>query len=228
MLIPLALRAKALAGLEGKSVAIVRNSLVQIVAPFLLITYGADRITSSLTGILVASAPIFTALLSIYGPARGPQSTRWSMGGIVAGIVGVALLFGVDLTGDSTRADRRPDGAAAPVSATRSARSGSGATSRASQPLGVATATMTTSAVLLRRRSRWRRPTVLPGAKAIGSVARARRARHRHRLLHLLQLIADVGPSKASIVAYLAPVFALFYGALFLNESVTDRAPSAA
>ncbi len=34
-------------------------------------------------------------------------------------------------------------------------------------------------------------------------------------------LIAEVGAARASVVAYLAPGFALFYGAVFLSEPVT-------
>ncbi len=34
-------------------------------------------------------------------------------------------------------------------------------------------------------------------------------------------LIADIGASRASVVAYLAPGFSVFYGALFLDESIT-------
>jgi drug/metabolite transporter (DMT)-like permease len=34
-------------------------------------------------------------------------------------------------------------------------------------------------------------------------------------------LIADVGPAKASIVAYIAPVFAVIYGVAFRDEAFT-------
>ncbi len=34
-------------------------------------------------------------------------------------------------------------------------------------------------------------------------------------------LIATVGPAKSAIVAYIAPVFAVFYGVVFLGESFT-------
>jgi len=34
-------------------------------------------------------------------------------------------------------------------------------------------------------------------------------------------LIADIGASRAAVVAYMAPAFSVFYGGLFLSESVT-------
>ena len=39
-------------------------ALVQVAGPFMLITVGEQEISSSLTGILVAAAPIFTFLLA--------------------------------------------------------------------------------------------------------------------------------------------------------------------
>jgi drug/metabolite transporter (DMT)-like permease len=34
-------------------------------------------------------------------------------------------------------------------------------------------------------------------------------------------LIADLGPAKAISVTYLIPAFGIFWGALFLNETIT-------
>ena len=71
-------------------------AFVQVAVPFLLITYGENQISSSLAAILVASAPIFTALLALRFD-HAERSQGWALVGIVIGIVGVALLFGVDL-----------------------------------------------------------------------------------------------------------------------------------
>jgi hypothetical protein len=68
--------------------------------PFLLITWGEEEISSGLTGILVGSAPIFTALLAARGYADEPLG-RWGAIGVVVGIAGVVLLFASDLSGDT-------------------------------------------------------------------------------------------------------------------------------
>ncbi len=74
---------------------------MQVVGPFLLITYGEQYIASSLTGILIAAAPIFTSLLAMrFDQDERPRGI--AAAGIVVGILGVALLFGVDLRGDGT------------------------------------------------------------------------------------------------------------------------------
>src|SRR5919198_6602659 len=65
VLLPVALRLDALRGLRSRVWPIGLLALVQVAAPFLLITFGERHISSSLTGILVATAPIFTFLLAI-------------------------------------------------------------------------------------------------------------------------------------------------------------------
>ena len=75
-------------------------ALVQVVVPFLLITFGEDHIDSQLAGILVSAAPIFTALLALAFD-HDERSQGWAAVGIVVGMLGVVLLFGLDLSGSS-------------------------------------------------------------------------------------------------------------------------------
>src|SRR3954454_7101935 len=75
-------------------------AFVQVVVPFLLITYGENHISSSLTAILISSVPIYTALLALRFD-HAERSQGWALVGIVIGIVGVVLLFGLDLSGSA-------------------------------------------------------------------------------------------------------------------------------
>src|SRR5256885_12923456 len=100
VLLPIAHRRGALGALRPHIPTIALLSVVQVAAPFLLITFGEKHIASALAGIPVASAPIFTALLA-FRFDREELATGWRLVGVLLGIVGVALLFGVDLTGDS-------------------------------------------------------------------------------------------------------------------------------
>src|SRR5512132_2187466 len=90
----------SLESLRGRGRWIVVIALVQVVAPFLLITFGENHIDSQLAGILVSSAPIFTALLALRFDRAG-KMTGWGAVGIVVGMLGVVLLFGLDLSGDA-------------------------------------------------------------------------------------------------------------------------------
>src|SRR5215210_681611 len=88
VLLPLAARVGALGSLRGRWPWLTVVSLVQVVVPFLLITFGENHVPSALAGILVSSAPLFTALLAV----RFDHAERlrgWSFAGIVLGIAGV-------------------------------------------------------------------------------------------------------------------------------------------
>src|SRR5690606_28275588 len=92
VLAPVAVHRGALGGLRGPLLGwIVVLALVQVVVPFLLITIGELHVSTSLAAILVASAPIFTALLALRFDAE-ERATGWRAIGILVGIAGVALL----------------------------------------------------------------------------------------------------------------------------------------
>src|SRR5438876_479872 len=65
LLVPLALRRGALRGLQGRGAAIAAYAACEIAAPFVLIAMGERYISSSLTAILLATMPLFVALLSV-------------------------------------------------------------------------------------------------------------------------------------------------------------------
>jgi drug/metabolite transporter (DMT)-like permease len=66
VLVPWAASLGALGSVRGRSGTVVLVGAVQVAAPFLLIALGEEEISSALAGILVATAPIFTAVLAIW------------------------------------------------------------------------------------------------------------------------------------------------------------------
>src|SRR3954453_17571729 len=98
LLLSFAAHRGVLSDLRGRVKWIALIACVHEIAPFLLITYGETRISSSLTAILVSVVPIFAALLAL-GFDHAERSHGWALVGIVVGIVGVGMLFGVDLSG---------------------------------------------------------------------------------------------------------------------------------
>jgi drug/metabolite transporter (DMT)-like permease len=220
VLVPLAHRAGALAALGGRWRAVAVLAAVQVVVPFLLITYGEQHIASSLTGILVASAPIFTALLVLAGFGDEARIAPWNLGGIAVGLVGVGLLFGVDLTGSTDELL----GGGMVVLAGLGYAVGALAVRRhfAGVPsLGVAAGSMALSALLTLPIGLTQLPAQAPSLGAAAAVGVLGVFGTGVAFLLFYTLIATVGAAKASVVAYLAPGFALFYGALFLDEPVT-------
>src|SRR4051812_32220996 len=100
VLMPFAIKGGGMAPLWRRAPGLFALAAVQVAGPFLLISAGERHIASSLAGILVAAAPIFTALFAIWLDHNERLSTPGVVG-VAIGIVGVALLLGVDLGGSS-------------------------------------------------------------------------------------------------------------------------------
>jgi drug/metabolite transporter (DMT)-like permease len=192
---------------------------VQIVGPFLLITTGQHHVTSSMAGILIASAPIYTAIIT----AAAVKSERLDpIGGVgvAIGILGIVLLFGVDL-GSSTEAIL---GGLAILLAGLGYAIGAIVAKRRLKdvpPVGVAASIMGLSALILLPALPWTVPAEAPGLGAVGALVALGAGGTGVAFLIFYILNAEIGPSRASIVAYIAPVFSVFYGVTLLDESFT-------
>jgi drug/metabolite transporter (DMT)-like permease len=67
-------------------------------------------------------------------------------------------------------------------------------------------------------------PEEMPSWKALGSVAALGIAGTALALLFFYAMLNRYGASRASLVTYLLPPFALFYGVVFLDERMTLNA----
>lgn len=222
VLVPIAARRGALALVRGRLVKLFALAAMQVALPFVLITYGERHIASGLAGVLVATAPIFTAILIALGVGTEARMTRSSAIGVVIGLVGVGLLFGVDLTGTTDEL----------LGGLMVVAAGFGYAIGAIQlrrwfldvpPVGVAAASMSASAVMTLP---FAIATIPDGvsAGAVAAVAALGLGGTGVAFLIFYTLIATVGASKSSLVAYLAPGFALVYGSVFLDEAITAAA----
>src|SRR3712207_5170139 len=98
VLLPIAIARGAFAGIRGQLGPVFLLGLVQLAIPFLLLGYGQQRVASGLAGILVASTPLWTALLAVWIDEQ-ERSRGWGLAGIGVGMLGVAVLCGVQLGG---------------------------------------------------------------------------------------------------------------------------------
>jgi drug/metabolite transporter (DMT)-like permease len=219
VLLPIAHRRGALTALRPHLPVIAFLSLIQVLAPFLLITFGEKHIASSLAGILVASAPIFTALLAFWLD-REELATGWRLVGVLVGIVGVGLLFGVDLTGDTAALF----GGLMILLASFGYAIGPLQMKRRLQgvpPVATAAATMTIAALILTPAVPFAIPAHTPGLDTIGSLLVLGAGGTGFAFLIFYTLIAEVGPGRATVVAYIAPGFSVIYGVVLLGERFT-------
>lgn len=213
ILVPLALRAGALRGLGGLWPAIVVVAVAQVAAPFLLIALGQEQITSSLAGILVGSAPIWTALLASFFVAE-ERSEGIQLVGIAIGVAGLVLLLGVDLGGELL------GGLAVVLAALGYAIGGLLAKQRLAsvQPLGVAAIVLAVSTALALPAALLTLPGSAPGIGPLAAIAALGVVGTGIAFAIFYELIATIGPARTFLVTYLAPIFAVVYGVVLLDE----------
>jgi drug/metabolite transporter (DMT)-like permease len=219
LLVPVALKRGAFATVRPVFGWLVLTALVNILGPFVLITAGQHHVTSSMAGILVASAPIFIAIITSFA-AKDERLQPIGIVGVVIGIVGIVLLFGVDLGSDS---DAILGGLGILLAGLGYA-IGSLIAKRKLQsvpPVGVAASLMGLSALFLLPALPWTAPSDTPSLGSVAALVALGAGGTGIAFLIYYTLNADVGPSRASIVAYIAPVFSVFYGVTLLDEHFT-------
>jgi drug/metabolite transporter (DMT)-like permease len=216
---PIAVSQNAFGGLRGVVGVLLLVGAVQVAAPFLLIGVGEEEISSALAGILVATAPIFTALLAIWVDHE-ERSQGLRLVGIAVGIGGVALLFGLDL---SSSGSALLGGLAVVLASLGYAIGGFVVKHRLSNldPLGMTVAVMTASTVMLAPVAAASAPPDFPDLGPLAAVAALGVFGTGLAFVIFYSLIARVGPAKSFLVAYLAPGFAVVYGAALLDETIT-------
>jgi drug/metabolite transporter (DMT)-like permease len=219
VLLPLAARAGALERMGGLTGPLLFMAVVQVVVPFLLITYGERHIASSLTGILVSAAPIFTALIAVrFDQEERPHGIATA--GVVMGIIGVVLLFGVDLSGDSAAIA----GGLMVLLASVGYAVGSLYLKHRLQgvaPVGIAASTLVVGTLVLIAPALAQLPSHAPSLGATAALLALGAGGTGIAFAIYFTLIAEIGPGRASLVAYIAPGFAVLYGVSLLSEPLT-------
>jgi drug/metabolite transporter (DMT)-like permease len=190
--------------------------------PFVLIAWGEKHIDSGVAAIANATVPIFVALLAIrFNPSERVRG--WRLVGVALGLVGVGVLAGV-----------RPEGGwwgvagtLAVVVASLSYASANLYTQQRfprTSPLVITTASVLAASFVLLPFALLQLPDEMPSWKALGSVAALGIAGTAFALLFFYAMLNRYGASRASLVTYLLPPFALFYGVVFLDENMTLNA----
>jgi drug/metabolite transporter (DMT)-like permease len=191
---------------------------LEVTAPFLLITYGEQRISSSLTGLLIATPPLLVALLAIVVD-HTERVSGLRLAGMLLGLAGGALLLGVDVD-----ASTQVLGAAMVLLATLSYAGGVLTVKRAfatTPPIGVAAATLALNSLALAPLTALHLPAQPPSAGTVASIAGLGLLCSAAAFVAYFALIAEAGASRAAVVTYANPAVAVALGAAILNEPVT-------
>ena len=197
-------------------------ALTAVAAPFLLITFGEHVVPSGLTAVLISPASLFVALLAPFilpsesitaararaccsawrasrsSSASSPSPRSSQFLGALA-MIGAAFFYGLSGFVVKGRYGRSPRSRRSWISVTIAG--------LITLPAGIATT-----------------PGHTPALGAIAAVVVLGAVGTAIAFVIYYELIAGIGPARAALVSYLAPGIALFYGAIFLDETITVAA----
>jgi drug/metabolite transporter (DMT)-like permease len=196
--------------------------VIEIILPWFALSEAERGISSSLTGLLVASVPIIVAVLSLFlrgGDRLSP--IRWT--GLLIGLGGVALLAGPNLLGPgATSGTARSVGevlfvalcyATGPLIANRKLTD--------VPPVAMTAACLVLASVVYAPLAALNWPSAVPPAKVLLALAGLAVICTAAAFLIFFRLIAEAGPARASVITYINPAIAVSLGVLVLGEHVT-------
>jgi drug/metabolite transporter (DMT)-like permease len=218
VLTPFAWRVGAFQGVRERWRWVLFFAVVELTIPFVLIPVGEQYISSSLAAILIAAVPLTIAVMSIrYNPSERVTGIR--LVGLFVGLAGVIALVGIDVAGES----KELLGAACMVGATIGYAAGPmiiRVKMSDLHPMGPVAASLIVASVLLLPAGVATAPGAMPEGDVIASIVVLGVACTAIALATMFFLVADAGPSKASIITYVNPVIAVALGVAFLDESL--------
>src|SRR3954471_20539878 len=216
VLLALARRAGSLPSLGGRGRWLAVYAACEIAIPFPLIAAGEVRVSSSLTAIIIASVPLFIALLALrFDPAERATGTR--LAGLLLGLAGVVALVGIDIAG---RGDELLGAAAILVAAFGYAVGPMVYKRRLADldPRATMGASLAVAAVLLTPAAAIDRPTAWPSPSALASLVVLGLLCTAAAFVIFGVLIAEAGPGRALVITYINPVVAVALGVTILGE----------
>src|SRR5947207_411499 len=191
---------------------------VEVAIPWVLLAQAETKLTSSLTGLLIAAVPLVGALIvTLTGDRERLGGRRWL--GLLVGIGGVAALVGLDV-GQVDVIALAEIGlvavgyAVGPIILSRSMSD--------LPPYGVVASSLLLSALVYLPFAATRWPSTSPSAHVIESVLGLALICTALAFLVFFALIAEVGPVRATVITYINPAVAAVLGVTLLSEHLTN------
>lgn len=216
VLVGLARRAGVLGPLRGRLRWLIVYAIFEIAVPFPLIATGEQHVASSLAAIIIAAVPLFVALLALrFDPAERATGAR--LVGLLMGLAGVVALVGIDVAG---RTDELL-GAGAILLAAVGYAAGPMVFKRHLtdlDPRAAMGASLVIAAAVLAPLAAVDLPTEAPSATALVALVVLGLLCTAAAFVFFGALIAEVGPGRALVITYVAPVVAVALGVTILGE----------
>jgi drug/metabolite transporter (DMT)-like permease len=190
---------------------------VEVAIPWVLLARAETKLTSSLTGLLIAAVPLVGAVIvTLTGERERLGGRRWL--GLLVGIDGVAAIVGLNL-GQVDVVALIEIGfvavgyAVGPIILSRSMTD--------LPAYGVVAASLLVSAIVYAPFAAANWPSSMPSAHVVESVLGLAVVCTALAFLVFFALIAEVGPVRATVITYINPAVAAVLGVTLLSEHLT-------
>jgi drug/metabolite transporter (DMT)-like permease len=217
LLTPVAAYRRELRPLLRRWAPLLAYTAIEVAIPWVLLSRAETKLTSSLTGLLIAAVPLVGALVvTLTGDRERLGSRSWL--GLLIGIGGVAAIVGLDL---------------GQLNAVALVEVACVAVGYAVGPIifsrylgdmpafGVVAASLAISALACAPFAATHWPAATPSAHVLESVVGLAVVCTALAFLVFFALIAEVGPVRATVITYVNPAVAAVLGIAVLGEQIT-------
>lgn len=218
LLLPFAIR-------QGNLTRVVRQhwrpmlafAVIEVIGPWWTLTDAERHLSSSTAGLLIAGVPIVSVLLArFFGDTERLGARR--MTGLALGLGGVGVLTIPHLTGGNVLSLAEVlitviGYATAPLIMARHLKQ--------VPTLQLIAPVLLLSAIVYAPAAAVTRPSVLPSTSALTSLVALGVICTALAFVAFLELIREVGPTRATVFTYVNPAVAVAAGAVFLDEQLT-------
>jgi drug/metabolite transporter (DMT)-like permease len=217
VLLPFALRSGALPAVLRRWRPLVAFTVIEVGVPWLMLSEAERTLSSSLTGLLVAAVPLVGVVVAVLLRSDDRGGGVWRLVGLLLGLVGVALLLGLDIgqvrAGAITEVGLVAIGyAVAPVILSRRL---------ADLPsIPVICAALLLAALGYLPYAATHVPSSMSAEVGLSVLALALVCTALAFIV-FFALIGEIGPSRATVITYVNPAVAVLLGVTLLGERFT-------
>ena len=217
ILLPIAIGTRQLGRLAGHWKWVIAFALVEMTFTWWALTWAEERISSSLAGLFIATVPLVTALLA-RRLGMDDRLTGTRLVGLAVGFLGVGALVGLDVSGGDLVS------VAALIITVIGYSVGPIIVDRRQQgvpSLAVIAVSLSINAVIYAPFAWFTRPTEPVPASAWAAVLLLGALCTAAAFIIFFALIAEVGPSRTTLITYVNPAVAVVLGLAVLGEPFT-------
>lgn len=217
-LIPIAIRRDVLKPALRQWRWVVVFAVIEMMIAWWLLNDAETRVSSSLTGLMIAAVPLVATLIARIGGDKSVTRPERLLG-LAMGMIGVGLLLGLDVS--AGHADVRSAIQLLVVAACYAIAPAIAARKAADVPgLGLAAASIALVAIVYAIPAFLQRPAHL-SMESAGALAALGLISTALTFVLFFELIREIGPVRTTLVTFINPAVAVLLGVSLLGEELT-------